>query len=90
MNKTEMIAAIAEEYGMEKDTVDTAVSGFLNMIVNAVAGGDKVQLMGFGTFESKVRPARETHHPKTGETIQVPESKVAVFKPGKNFKQAVK
>jgi len=90
MNKSELVAAIAEEAGISKAAAEKAVAAFTNSVVNALKKGDKVSLVGFGTFEVVQRAARTARNPRTQETIQVPASKAPRFKPGKAFKDAVK
>ncbi len=91
MNKTELVNAVALKSGLTKKDADKAVAAFVDAVKEAVAGGDKVQLIGFGTFEAKVRPAREGVNPrKPGEKIAIPARKVPAFKAGAAFKDAVK
>ena len=89
MNKVELIAAVTEKTGMSKKDAEKAVSAVLESVVEAVSSGDKVQLVGFGAFEVKCRAARIGRNPKTKESIQIPASKVPVFKPGKALKDTV-
>lgn len=89
MNKTELIAAVAEKSGMSKKDADAAVSAVLDTIVDTVAAGDKVQLVGFGTFEPRTRSAKTGKNPRTGEEIAIPASKIPAFKAGKAFKDIV-
>ena len=89
MNKVELIAAVAEKAGLSKKDSDKAVAAVLESIVDALASGDKVQLVGFGTFEVRAREARTGRNPRTKETIQIPASKQPVFKAGTSFKDAV-
>ncbi len=89
MSKTDIINIVAEEAGIAKKDAEKAVTAVLNAIVKATAEGDKVALVGFGTFEAKERAARMGHNPKTGEQIQIPASKSVSFKAGKPFKEAV-
>ena len=89
MNKVELIAAVAEKAGLSKKDSDKAVAAVLESIVDALASGDKVQLVGFGTFEVRAREARTGRNPRTKETIQIPASKSPVFKAGKALKDAV-
>ena len=89
MNKVELIAAVAEKAGLSKKDSDKAVAAVLESIVDALASGDKVQLVGFGTFEVRAREARTGRNPRTKETIQIPAYKQPVFKAGKSFKDAV-
>ena len=89
MNKVELIASVAEKAGLSKKDAEKAVSAILESVVEAVASGDKVQLVGFGTFEVRNREARTGRNPRTKETIQSPASKQPVFKAGKAFKDEV-
>ena len=89
MNKTELIAAIAAKSNLTKKDSELALTAALEAITEALVEGDKVQLIGFGTFETKKREAREGRNPRTGETIKVPASKAPVFKVGKALKDKV-
>ncbi len=89
MNKTELIAAVAEKTGLSKKDSEAALAAVLNTITEALAEGDKVQLVGFGSFEVKNRAERTGLNPKTMETIAIPASKAPVFKAGKALKDAV-
>ena len=89
MKKTELIAAIAEQSGLSKKDAEKALSATIDTIVNAVAAGDKIQLTGFGTFEQRQRNARTGVDPRTGNSIEIPASKVPAFKAGKAFKDIV-
>ena len=89
MNKTELIAAVAEKTDLSKKDADAAVSAVLGAITDALKAGDKVQLVGFGTFEVRNRAAKQGRNPRTGETMTVPASKVPAFKAGKALKDAV-
>lgn len=89
MNKTELIAAVAEKAGLSKKDADAAVNTVLDTIIERVAAGDKVQLVGFGTFESRERCAKTGKNPRTGESIEIPASKNPAFKAGKAFKDTV-
>ena len=89
MNKTELIAAVAEASGISKKDAEAAVSATVDTIVNAIAAGDKVRLVGFGTFEQRQRNARTGVDPRTGNKIEIAASKVPAFKAGKAFKDAV-
>ena len=89
MNKTELIAAVAEKAGMSKKDSEKAVNAAFEAITAALVGGDKVQLVGFGAFEVKERNARVGRNPKTKEEIQIPASRVPVFKAGKALKDVV-
>ena len=90
MNKTELIAAIAEKTGLSKKDSEAAVSAVVDAITEALKAEDKVQLVGFGSFEVKVRAERLGRNPKTKEEIHIPASKTPVFKAGKALKDAVK
>ena len=90
MNKTELVAAIAEKAGISKKDADAAVAAFVATVTDAMKAGDKVALVGFGTFEAKNRAASTGVNPKTKETIQIPASKVPAFKAGQALKNAVK
>ena len=89
MNKTELIAAVAEKAGISKKDADSAVNAVMDTIVEAVAKQDKVQLVGFGTFEVRERAARQGRNPHTGETIEIAAAKAPAFKPGKALKDAI-
>lgn len=86
MNKADFVAKIAEKAGLTRKQADAAVAAFTQTVTEALKAGDKVQLMGFGTFEIKDRPARTGRNPATGETIEIAASKAPVFKVGKSFK----
>ena len=89
MNKTELVAAVAEKAELSKKDADKAVAAVIDAITDALVGGDKVQLVGFGTFEVRARGARTGRNPQTKETITIAASKAPVFKAGKAFKDAV-
>lgn len=89
MNKTELIAALTEETGLSKKDAEKALNATIDTIADALAAGDKVQLVGFGGFETKKREARMGRNPRTKETIQIPASCVPVFKAGKALKDKV-
>ena len=89
MKKTELIAAVAEQSGLSKKDAEKALTAALDAIIKAVAEGDKVQLTGFGTFEQRQRNARTGVDPRTGNSIEIPASKVPAFKAGKAFKDIV-
>ena len=90
MTKTELIAAIAEKAGLSKKDAEKAVAAVFDSITEALKKGDKVQLVGFGTFEVRERAARTGHNPKTNESIQIAASRVPAFKAGKALKDEVK
>ena len=89
MNKTELIAAVAEKTDLSKKDADAAVSAVLGAITDALKAGDKIQLVGFGTFEVSERAAREGRNPRTGETMTIAASKTPKFKPGKALKDEI-
>ncbi len=89
MNKTELVALVAEKSGLTKKDADAAVSATLDAVVETIANGEKVQLIGFGTFEQRQRNARTGCDPRTGKSIEIPASKVPAFKAGQAFKKAV-
>ena len=89
MNKTELIAAVAEKTGMTKKDAERAVAATFESISASLAKGDRVQLSGFGIFEVKERSARVGRNPRTKETIEIPASRVPTFKPSKALKDNV-
>lgn len=89
MNKQELIAIIAEENNMTKVKAGCVVDSVFDNIVKCLARGDAFQLVGFGTFKTIQRDARQSRNPRTGEAIQVPATIVPKFVPGKAFKDAV-
>lgn len=89
MNKNELIACVAELSGLTKKDAEKSVTATVDAICNALTKGDKVQLVGFGTFEVKERAARKGHNPVTGAEIKIPASKAPSFKAGKALKDAV-
>ncbi len=89
MNKTELIAAVAEKAGLSKKDADAAVSAVFDAVTAELAKGEKVQLIGFGTFEVRERAAKQGRNPRTGETMTIPASKVPAFKAGAALKNAV-
>jgi DNA-binding protein HU-beta len=86
VNKSELVEAIADDAGIDRATAERALKSTLNAITDAVAGGEKVALAGFGTFERRDRAAREGRNPQTGDTIKIAKTKVPAFKPGATFK----
>lgn len=86
MNKATLITKIAEKSELNKKQAEAALAAFTDTVVEALKEGDKVQLMGFGTFELKERAARTGRKPSTGETIEIPAKKSPIFKAGKGFK----
>ena len=89
MNKSELINAVAEKASLSKKDSEAAVTAALDAITAALAAGDEVRLVGFGTFEVKKREARIGRNPATKEEIQIPATKVPAFKPGKALKEVV-
>ena len=89
MNKTELIAAVAEKAELSKKDAEAAITAMVDAITEALSQEEKVQLVGFGSFEVKERAARTGKNPATGATIEIPASKAPAFKPGKAFKDSV-
>lgn len=89
MNKQELVAKVAETAQVSKKEAEACVKATLDAIVEAVAANEKVQLIGFGTFEPRERAARQGHNPQTGKAIKIAATTVPAFKAGKLFKDAV-
>ena len=89
MNKIELIAAVAEKADLSKKDAEAAINATVEAITEALSQQEKVQLVGFGSFEVKPRAARVGRNPKTKEPVQIPASKTPVFKAGKALKDAV-
>ena len=89
MNKTELVAAIAEKAGLSKKDAEGAVKAFTDTVAEQLKAGEKIQLVGFGTFEVRERAAREGVNPRTGDKIKIAASKVPAFKAGKGLKDKV-
>ena len=89
MNKTELIAAVAETSGVTRKDTEKAILAALDTITETLKKGEKVQLVGFGVFETRTRPAHKGHNPMTGAEIEIAESKAASFKAGKALKEAL-
>jgi DNA-binding protein HU-beta len=89
MNKTELIEDVANKAGLTKAQTQDVLKALVSTITETVANGDKVTMVGFGSFEPKVRSAREGRNPKTGKTIQIPAARVPTFSAGKSFPEAV-
>ncbi len=90
MNKAELVASIAEKGNLTKKDAELALNGFIKSVEEALEKGEKVQLVGFGTFEVRERKAREGRNPRDPEqVIQIPASKAPVFKAGKALKEIV-
>jgi DNA-binding protein HU-beta len=90
MTKAELVAAIAKEAGIVKSKAEKAIDGVVAAISGALSGGDKITLVGFGTFSVGERAAREGRNPRTGEKIKIPASKTVRFKAGKTLSEKVK
>ena len=88
MNKAELVAAIAERTELSKKDAEAAVKAFIDVVADALKKGDKVQMVGFGTFEVVERAEREGRNPQTGETMKIAASKTPKFKAGKALKDA--
>jgi DNA-binding protein HU-beta len=89
MNQTELIQQVADEANLTKAQTQGAVRALLKTIMQVVADGDKVTLVGFGSFEPRMRSAREGRNPKTGDTVQIPAATIPAFSAGKTFREAV-
>ena len=89
MNKAELINAIANETGLSKKDTEATINSFVNVVSNTLADKDKVQLIGFGTFETRERAARTGRNPQTGEELKIAASVVPAFKSGKALKDKV-
>ncbi len=90
MNKTELVAAVATKAELSKKDADAAVKAVIDAVTEALADGEKVALVGFGTFDVKKRAARTGKNPRTGESIKIAAAKVPTFKAGAALKDAVK
>ncbi|HHW60324.1 MAG TPA: HU family DNA-binding protein [Syntrophomonadaceae bacterium] len=89
MNKTELISEIAQKSNMTKKDAEKVVNAFFATVEEALKAGEKVQLIGFGTFEVRERKARRGRNPQTGAEIEIPATRVPAFKPGKALKDAM-
>lgn len=90
MNKMDLINKVADKAGLKKKEAELAVNSVFEAIEEALAEGDKVQVIGFGTFETRSRSARSGRNPQTGETIEIPATTVPAFKPGNKLKESTK
>ena len=90
MTKAELVATIAKDAGIIKSKAEKAVDGFVSAVSGALSSGDKVTLVGFGTFSVGERAAREGRNPRTGAKIKIPASKVVKFKAGKTLSEKIK
>lgn len=88
MNRSDLINSVATETGLSKKDADAAISAFINTVENVLKAGDKLQLVGFGTFETSKRAARTGRNPQTGEDIKIPASVIPKFKAGAKLKEA--
>ncbi len=89
MNKTELISAVAAKTNMTKKDAEKMVNAFFDTVAATLKTGEKVQIIGFGTFEARERQARKGRNPQTGEEIDIPASRVPAFKAGKILKDAI-
>ena len=89
MNKTELVAAMAEKAELSKKDSEKALKAFIDVVTEELKSGEKIQLVGFGTFEVAERPAREGRNPRTGETMKIAASKSPKFKAGKALKDSL-
>lgn len=89
MNKTELVAAIAEEAGLSKKDAEKALKAFTDVVTAELKKGEKIQLVGFGTFEVSERAAREGRNPQTGEAMAIAASRTPKFKAGKALKDSI-
>ena len=89
MTKAELVVNVAEKAGLDRKKAEKAVTAFVDTVKQALVEGDKVQIIGFGTFENRERSARTGRNPRTGEPIEIAASKLPSFKAGKALKEAV-
>ena len=89
MNKSELVAAVAAKTDLTKKNAEKAVAAVLEAVTEALAAGDRVQLVGFGTFETRTREARIAKNPRTGEPVEAPASRTPAFKAGQALKKKV-
>lgn len=89
MNKTDLVSAVAGKAEITKKDAEKVINAFFSTVEDALKSGDKVQLIGFGTFEVRSRQARKGRNPQSGAEIDIPAAKVPAFKPGKALKDAV-
>ena len=90
MNKQDLIDAIADRCDLPKRSAEQAINALVDVVMDSVAAGDKVTLVGFGTFEARKRSARQGRNPANGQPISIPASTVPAFSAGKQFKEKVK
>jgi DNA-binding protein HU-beta len=89
VTKAELISSVAEQAGLKKVEAEKAVAAFITSVTSALKSGDKISLVGFGTFSTSKRAARKGQNPQTGKKIDIPAATVPKFKPGKTLKEAV-
>lgn len=89
MTKAELISAVAEQSGLKKVDAEKAITAFIDSVTTVLKNGDKLSLVGFGTFCTTERAARNGQNPQTGKTINIPAATIPKFKPGKMLKEAV-
>ena len=89
MNKTELVAAMADKSGLTKKDAEKVLNAFTEVVTETIASGNKIQLIGFGGFDTSVRAARKGKNPQTGKEIDIPASKSPRFKAGQALKDAV-
>lgn len=89
MNKQELVASVAEKAGLTKKDAEKALNAIVDSIKETLQKGDKVSLVGFGTFEVRPRAERSGRNPQTGEAIKIPAGKVPAFRPGKELKESI-
>ena len=89
MNRAELVAAMAEKTGDTKKSTEEFLKSFVEVVTDSLVKGDKVQLVGFGTFETRARAARKGLNPQTKQEIKIPACKAPAFKPGKSLKDVV-
>ena len=89
MNKSELCAAIAAKTGLTKKDAEKFTGAFVETVIESMKKGERVQVVGFGTFEVRERPARNARNPRTGEKIEIGEAKTPIFKAGKALKDSV-
>jgi DNA-binding protein HU-beta len=90
VNKADLVNKVAEKSGLKKKEAEMAVNSVFECIEDALREGDKVQVIGFGTFETRSRSARSGRNPQTGETIEIPAATIPAFKPGNKLKELTK
>lgn len=89
MNKTELVAAMAKDTNLSRKDVEAVLKSFIDVVTDELKKGEKIQLVGFGTFEVSTRAAREGRNPQTGKTMSIPASKAPKFKAGKALKDSI-